>query len=281
MTSTAVMGVLGKGDISKKTLVALIADRITGATPRFVFPVTEEHFAPAVRAVAEWALKRDYPYEVILDGTEEELPAITEVLEGAAVTHRVAAVEKKLISLLDVAGDTEDTDAALLIAWTDDDICQRTLDRALKHGVLPLDLTDGLNELKFDDDEEPAAIEEVGGEPVIEATVHEGEVVITPEAAQEIVKPKRTRRTKAQIEADNAAALAASQPAAEPADEAQSAPGWPLTVGTTTTSGNDRIWNSVEDRQMTPTEVLAMAIYDMVEEAVELGVARALSLHNN
>lgn len=276
MTSTAVMGVLGNGPISKKTLVALIADRITGATPRFVLPVTEEHFTPAVRAIAGWALTREYPYEVILDGTEADLPAITEVLEGAAVTHRVAAVEKKLIALLDVAGAAEDTDAALLIAWTDDDICQRTLDRALKHGVLPLDLTDGLNVLKFDDDE-PAAIEEVGGEPVIEAVVHEDEVIVTPEVAQEIVKPKRTRRTKAQMEADAAAALAATQPEL-PTDEAQAedviAAPWHMFNQTTTANGNATLTGQP---LLSPGQLLGAAVYDLLEEAARAGVAKALA----
>lgn len=186
MSSSIVVGVIGSGSITKKAVTALIADRLSTETPRFIVPVTDEHWSMAVRSAVQWAIAREYPYEVILDGSESEVDGIEDVLEGASVTHKVTAVETKLVSLLADA----DEDAILLIAWDDkDDASQRALLRATKRDLSAYDLLDGLQKLRFDDEpEQPAVVEE----PASEA-------------------PKRKRRTKAEMAAARAAEAAGAE----------------------------------------------------------------------
>jgi hypothetical protein len=186
VSSSIVVGVIGSGSITKKAVTALIADRLSTETPRFIVPVTDEHWSMAVRSAVQWAIAREYPYEVILDGSESEVDGIEDVLEGASVTHKVTAVETKLVSLLADA----DEDAILLIAWDDkDDASQRALLRATKRDLSAYDLLDGLQKLRFDDEpEQPAVVEE----PASEA-------------------PKRKRRTKAEMAAARAAEAAGAE----------------------------------------------------------------------
>lgn len=213
MGASVVVGVVGSGAITKKTVSALLADRLsTVDESRFIFPVTDEHWTPAVRSAAQYAVTRELPYEVIVDGSEADLDGVDDVLEGAATTHKVTAVESKLVTLLAEAS-AEDAEGILLMAWDDkDDVCQRALARALKRDVGAFDMLDGLNKLSFDDDPEPVAEPEREREFEDRQAAQEAAAADRePPVALEEEKPKRKRRTKAEMEAARAAEAAANE----------------------------------------------------------------------
>jgi cobalamin biosynthesis protein CobT len=173
------IGVFGTGGTSRKNATSGVSDAIGGGKAKLLLPVTETHYTDAVKAIAEFARRNEYPYEVIVDDSTDELDDVDEVLDDAQKTHKVAKPSRKLVSLLEAAGDK----GKLLVAWDDEDTETTSVaELALSKGVASFDLTNGNEPLeleKSEPDDEPAEEDEEREEqPETDATTE-------PEPAQD------------------------------------------------------------------------------------------------
>lgn len=204
-----------------------------------ILPITSETIAnDGFLTVLDWSEKADLPYIAVTDDSTGR--KIERLLKEADAVHKVANVEAKIISLLkDATGE-----AVFVALWGEegDELTERILSLADEAGIPAKDLTDGLDVLTFADDSADEPVEEPEPEADPEPEPEEaprrrgrrGRAAESEEAVEEeqplteddtkveepVVeeKPKRTRRTKAQIAADNEAAEAAKA-AAEPEPE--------------------------------------------------------------
>lgn len=168
------IGVLGTGTTSRKNAATSVSDMIAGGRAKFILPVTDIHYSDAVRAVADFARRNDYPYEVIVDDTTDALPDVEELLEEAAKTHKVARVPRSMVTLVAKAGDK----GRLVLAWDDEDTeCSAAMELAVTKGLTPLDLTQGMEPLKYDDEDEESGTAE--DEDLDERIVDSGPISVT------------------------------------------------------------------------------------------------------
>jgi hypothetical protein len=179
-----------------------------------IFPANTE--SAAVEAALDWSEYVDLEYTAVTEKGGKNNGAIT---KDATDTLEVGNVSAQIAELLAAA----EGDKYLIIAFGDDEEDEVLLDLVLNADVPAKDLSDGLDDITFnDDDAEPEKDEEPEPEPepdeekpkrgrrsraAEEQKPAEEELTeedVAPAPAEE--KPKRTRRTKAQIEADRAAA---------------------------------------------------------------------------
>jgi hypothetical protein len=145
------IGVLGTGETSRKNVASGISDLIAGGRAKFILPVTDEHCSVAVRAVHKFARTNDYPYDVIIDDSTEEMSDVDELLDEATKTYRVKKVPRALVSLVEKAGEK----GRLVLAWDDEDpAASSAMELAIDKGITPLDLTQGMEKLTFDEEDD-------------------------------------------------------------------------------------------------------------------------------
>lgn len=187
----------GSGQTSEENIKALLNDYL-GIGPedadgfpalpdedeldvRIAFPVSETHLTDAVLDVVDWTEYADLAYEVITDGSDEGRKA-RGVLKDAENTIDTKNVNEGVISwLYELSRDKFEPVLILLWGEEGDDNAEILLDRAGTYDNFKvLDLTAGLDEINFEEDE-PAPEPEPDPEP-------------EPEPEPEEEKPARGRR---------------------------------------------------------------------------------------
>lgn len=173
------IGVWGAGDTTTENITALLDDFIEGlgeVTPRFVVPLEKELTTEPILDVANYALEKNYDLQVVFE-KKPTTKVLKELLVAASKEHVAEEADADAVdftptgdaiadTLVAVLGDKPE-DARLLFLWPADDASDQTVEddeRVLFAGVdsniVVLDLTQGLDRLGADGDEDDAAPEE-------------------------------------------------------------------------------------------------------------------------
>lgn len=148
---TTTVGFIGTGKVSSKNINALLEDYVDAlhGNVKFIIPVTVNSFTETIEYVCEFALNYDIDVEFVIDKTTKENKKLNSIVESIESTHIVEDVNKGVTGIL-VAAKLAD----LIIAWDDEDeSCLDALDIAVNHNIKALDLTTGLSELEFNEDD--------------------------------------------------------------------------------------------------------------------------------
>lgn len=137
---------MGAGEVSRKSALALLED-LWGSIPgekRLLLPVTGSQLGRVASMASDWSIDKSVPFELLGD----EFEVTDRVYTAAARVIEVADPVKSALSAMSV-------DDHLVLAWDDDDPdCRRALSLAAQAGIKALDLTYGLAELEWQEDEE-------------------------------------------------------------------------------------------------------------------------------
>lgn len=117
---------------------------------RLIFPLTKAHLSDGIDTVLEWTEYADLPYEVITD--KEKNRAVDKIVRDAEDTQFVANVTAKTVEILQRA----EGDKYLILLWGADgsEEAELLLDAAEQAGITAKDLTAGLDDLAFGEDEQ-------------------------------------------------------------------------------------------------------------------------------
>lgn len=174
----------------------------------YAVPVSKDHFTPTVRSVVDWLDNTEQAYEVISDGSAEGRD-IRPVLKNAEEVIEDSNVNAGIINWLEKARE-DGLEPTLILAWgiegeEPDEASEILLDLATTSGIKVLDLTAGLDDLDYGEDEPPAEEPEPAPEPEEEKPKRRGRarasleteekpLEVTPEP-EEPAKSTRSRRT--------------------------------------------------------------------------------------
>lgn len=150
MPKSATLGFIGKGDVSARNVKALLTDELEQVTsPKFILPITKDHWTETLADVAQYAIKNDIPFEAVTDDSTAKLKDAKDVLGEALKTHKVARVTSKLVGIL-----ADSPNPKLVIAWDDeDDEAVRAFTLADKDDIDAYDFCSGLDKLRFGEPE--------------------------------------------------------------------------------------------------------------------------------
>ncbi|MEV4576009.1 hypothetical protein AB0K16_22455 [Nonomuraea jabiensis] len=158
-----VVAVAGGAPVTKKNVSALLKDwlRIDQDDEReflVYLPVAEALTTEAVQHTADWLADIDGGYSVVhVDPTPRKLRSLVKDADDAYQSDNVA--DDLITKLVEARG--EGAEVYLLLAWGDDsdgpdEDTVELLDMAYEENITILDLTMGLQELRYDDDSESA-----------------------------------------------------------------------------------------------------------------------------
>lgn len=143
------IGFIGSGALTNANVRALLSDFYEAQedAPVTILPVTRGNWGQGLDHVAEFLIKEDYPYEVIVDETTNEDNNLYGITKDADKSHVVQRVPNKLLNVLEKAESPQ-----LIVVWDDEDAdAVKAVDRALEVGIPTYDLTTGLLEMAIDD----------------------------------------------------------------------------------------------------------------------------------
>lgn len=114
------------------------------------FPATKDHLSKGLESVIDWTDNLELAYNAVTNG--ESSKAIDSVLKYAEEISEVKNVNQALIEAL---RDTEDHDPYLILLYGEDgdENAEILLDLASTYGIKVLDLTAGLDDLAFEEEE--------------------------------------------------------------------------------------------------------------------------------
>jgi len=171
-----------------------------------VFPIREDHLSPGLENVLAWSADVDLPYTAVVDPTEKHKGAAGDYIGDAAEVIKATNVNSKIVDILSHAKG----EGVLVLLWGEgedagDEDTEVLLDLALAENIKVVDLTAGLDDMTFAE-EEPE--EEVVPEPEPEpaparrprgaarkAAVRDRKTA-EPEVATEPEKPARRGRSR-------------------------------------------------------------------------------------
>lgn len=163
-----------------------------------LFPATNDHVNDSLDKVVAWTSLADLPYEVVTDGDYKD-PEDGFLLADAGQITKKANVNKGLI---DALVETEADERYLVLLWGEegDENAENMMTYAEVKEIPVKDLSDGLDDLRFGDDEveeTPEPEPEPEPEPAPRARRGRRGAVEEPEAKEpesEPEKPARARR---------------------------------------------------------------------------------------
>jgi len=182
----------GPADVTPEAIKALLndylgfgpddADGFPAPSDReieLIFPIREDHLSQGLLNVLAWSADVDLPYTAVVDKGKPPTAATSEYREDAAEVVPVANVNAQIVDLLAHA----EGEGVLVLLWGEgddagDEDTEMLLDLALAEKVKVVDLTAGLDDMTFAD-EEPE-----------------------PEPDPEPAPARRTRRSAAKAEAE-------------------------------------------------------------------------------
>ena len=217
----------GPADVTPEAIKALLNDYL-GFGPddadgfplpsdreiELIFPIQEEHLSEGFMNVIEWSGYADLPFTAITDKADQST-VVANIIEDAAEVFGVSNVNAKVIDMLAHA----EGEGVLVLLWGEgddagDEDTEMLLDLALAENVKVVDLTAGLDDMTFAE-EEPA-----------------------PEPEPEPAKPARrtpgSRRTTAardESEPEKPARRGSRRAAAEPEPDPEPEPAKPARRG--------------------------------------------------
>lgn len=181
--SEVTIGVIGAGALSQKMIRATFNDQLEAAGDdglHLVLPVSKQHMTEQVDAVLAWAEKNEVPVTLVYDGSIDDIEYAKDDIDVQSASKIGDGLVGVLKEALAVA------DARLFVFWDeDDDDGYLTFEAAHEAGVPCFDLTNGLEDLSFADDE-PTAEEEtaaIESDPeAMEAAIKEAETELNTAA---------------------------------------------------------------------------------------------------
>lgn len=213
MTETPItLAFAGPADVTPEAIKALLNDYL-GFGPEdadgfpvpsdreieLIFPLRADHLSQGLLNVLEWSADVDVPFLAVTDKAESN-DAVNELSEDAVEVIKATNVNAKIIEMLAGA----EGEGVLVLLWGEgddagDEDTEMLLDLALAENVKVVDLTAGLDDMTFADEEpepepDPEPAKPARGRGRRAAAKEEPES--TPEVAEEPVKPRGSRRAK-------------------------------------------------------------------------------------
>jgi hypothetical protein len=186
VASKVAVAVAGSASISSENLDDLLADWLMLGTEeerefRFFLPADEALSTPVVNDTSEWIDSIDAGYIAVTGkistsrrrGAQQNLAAdIKQYAQDVILVRDDETVIEKLISSLTAAEEVDGFTPHLLLAWGDepDELTEELAGRALDAGIKVLDLTAGLDDLGWSEEEEP---EELAEEEPVQETIQD------------------------------------------------------------------------------------------------------------
>lgn len=222
MGRNILLGFAGPGEVSAANAKDLLGDYLQlgpeddKGLPAFaddvdsitaVVPVGEEYLTSTVELLLEWIDWADLPYEAVFDRETRDNRKILDVADQAIEARNIGSV---MIDRL-VEGRKNGDDATLIVAWGEagDDRTEMLVDLALAKEIPVLDLTKGLDDLRFEEPTEPEP-EPEPEKPRRRRTAKAAEPEEKTEAAAPEEEPKPTRRGRPRKAAETAPEAAAA-----------------------------------------------------------------------
>lgn len=111
------LGFIGNGELSANDIASTLDDFIGQRQDvTFVLPVTKDGMKTSIKAVADWAIENDVPFQAVTDKESDGVRALGKYLKAAAKTHPpVQRVSQKLLNILTSASG----EVALVGVWVD------------------------------------------------------------------------------------------------------------------------------------------------------------------
>jgi hypothetical protein len=160
---------------------------------RLLFPAGPQHWNDALEDVWKWSAQAALPYDLILDknGKSDDLEY---VVEDADEVHEVTNVSKALV---DTLADVKSDEKYVIALWGDegDDEADAVMTFAEAADIRAKDLSAGLDDLQFGDEEEEEPEPEPEPEPERPSRRRRG-AKPEEEAPAEEEKPRRRRGAK-------------------------------------------------------------------------------------
>lgn len=117
---------------------------------RLIFPLTKAHLSDGIETVLEWTEYADLPFDIVTDKVKNR--AVDKYLKDADNSEMVDNVTAKTVELLQKA----EGEKYLILLWGEDgsEEAELLLDAAEQKGIKAKDLTAGLDDLAFGEDEQ-------------------------------------------------------------------------------------------------------------------------------
>lgn len=201
------LGFAGPGKVSKNNVKDLLKDYLdlgpedNQGLPGFpegveeiraVVPVGEDYLTPTVSLLIEWTDEyAEFPYEAIYDVESRKNRGILTKSASAIEARNIAAA---MIDRL-VEGRKNGDEVTLIVAWGEDgdEVTEMMVDLAHAKELKVLDITAGLDDLKFGDGEEAAPEPEPEPARPARRGRRTAEEPKAEEAAEDEEKPRRRR----------------------------------------------------------------------------------------
>ena len=201
----------GPADVTPEAIKALLNDYL-GFGPddadgfpvpsdreiELIFPIQKDHLSQGLQNVLEWSAYADLPYLAVIPKGESATEATSEYREEANEVFPVANVNAKIVDMLARA----EGEGVLVLLWGEgddagDEDTEMLLDLALAEKVKVVDLTAGLDDMTFAEEEpepDPEPVKPVRGRGRRAAAKEEPESA--PEVTEEPEKPARRGRSR-------------------------------------------------------------------------------------
>lgn len=179
MAKPKVLAFAGPGDSTLENTTALLNDFLgwgnDGPTDDqyddaiLLFPLTDDHLSEGLKGVLEWADEYELAFDAVTDGSSTDR-TVKKYLKLAENTHENSSVNNTVIDVLKAEAEDNDAEPFLILLWGEegDENSEILLDLATSHGIKALDLSAGLDDIAFGDEEvaeEPAPAPEPEPEP--------------------------------------------------------------------------------------------------------------------
>ncbi len=165
MSQSIAVAFSGSGAVKRTAAVALLNDWLgfgeadadgfyapSDTDVRVYFPSSPTHDNPELGKVVNWSMDTDVEYIAVAPRGHEALPGEVDTIESATETVEAVNVNKTLIELL---RDDDAEEKALVLLWGEegDEDSEALLTLADIHGIKVKDLTEGLDDISFADDD--------------------------------------------------------------------------------------------------------------------------------
>lgn len=196
MAKPKVLAFAGPGESTPENTTALLNDFLGWAEDGptddqydevvLLLPLTDSHLSGGLKSVLEWGDEYELAFDAITDGESTDR-VVKKYLKLAENVEETANVNQSLIDALKENAHESAADPFLVLLWGEegDENAEILLDLATSYGIKALDLSAGLDDIAFGEEEE------VTEEPVPE-----------PEPEPEPEKPARRSRRGAAAKAE-------------------------------------------------------------------------------
>lgn len=162
------LGFFGSGETPTESIEALLTDYVqgNGGTARCILPATEDHWNDGLQTVADLALEKGWPLEVITDESSAKTKAVKPYLQKATKQTKAEEVG------LHVVNATVEHDGTMVVLWSEEDPeVYDVIEAADNAGATILDLCEGLKAIELAEGDD-AGEGEAGGSGAADGDAH-------------------------------------------------------------------------------------------------------------